>query len=407
MFQYLKNIDFVLLLSVIGLILLGLLALYSSSHSSLDEGLNNNYFLKQVLWIVVGFGLALVIYFLPNRLIFASAYYLYGLSLLLLLLVIFVGKMGQGAERWLQVGPISVQPSEIAKLATILAVAKFLSKDEIDSNQLRDFLIAASFVIVPFALIIRQPDLGTSMVFVAITLPMFYWSGLKLSNLFLIAMPILIMLASFHFLTFLLLMLILVVYLILSHRTKLVLISNFILNIAMGLLTPVLWNHLKPYQRNRIKIFLNPEADPRGAGYQIIQSKVAIGSGGGMGKGFLQGSQTQLRFLPEQHTDFIFAVVGEEFGFLGALSGLILFFVLLIRGVQIAAVVKNKFNSIVAIGIVTVIGFHMIINIGMTIGLFPVTGLPLPFISYGGSAMVTNLAMIGILLNFYKNRYEY
>jgi len=407
MFQYLKSIDFILLLAVIGLIILGLLALYSSSHPSLDEGLGNNYFLKQVIWIFIGFGFIFVIYFLPNRWLYASAYYFYGFSLFLLLLVIFIGKMGQGAERWLQLGPLSFQPSEFAKLATILAVAKFLSRDEANLNHFRDFLIASFFVFVPFILIIRQPDLGTSMVFVAIALPMFFWAGLKLSNLFLIAMPILIMLASFHFFTFLVLMVILVVYLVLSHRSKLILISNFLLNIVMGLLTPVLWNHLKPYQRNRIKIFLNPESDPRGAGYQIIQSKVAIGSGGGMGKGFMQGSQTQLRFLPEQHTDFIYAVVGEELGFLGALTGLTLFFVLLIRGVQIASMVKNRFNSIVAIGIVTVIAFHMIINIGMTIGLFPVTGLPLPFISYGGSAMVTNMVMIGILLNFYKNRYEY
>ena len=175
----------------------------------------------------------------------------------------------------------------------------------------------------------------------------------------------------------------------------------------MGLLTPVLWNHLKPYQKNRIKIFLNPEADPRGAGYQIIQSKVAIGSGGGLGKGFMQGSQTQLRFLPEQHTDFIYAVIGEEFGFLGALLGLILFFLLLIRGVKIATMVRNRFNSIVAIGIVTIIAFHTIINLGMTVGLLPVTGLPLPFISYGGSSLLTNMIMVGILLNYYKNRYEY
>ncbi len=407
MFQYLKNIDFILLLAVVGLIFLGLMALYSSSHPSLDAGFGNNYFLKQFIWILIGFGLIIILYFLPNRWIYASAYYFYGLSLFFLLLVIFVGKMGQGAERWLQIGPVSFQPSEFAKFATILAVAKFLSRDEANPNHIPDFLIASIFVVVPFALIIRQPDLGTSMVFLAISLPMFFWAGLKLSNLLLIAMPILIMLASFHFFTFLVLMLILVVYLVLSHRSKLILISNFLLNIVMGLLTPVLWNNLKPYQRNRIKIFLNPESDPRGAGYQIIQSKVAIGSGGGLGKGFMQGSQTQLRFLPEQHTDFIYAVVGEELGFLGALTGLTLFFVLLIRGVQIASMVKNKFNSIVAIGIVTVIAFHMIINIGMTIGLFPVTGLPLPFISYGGSAMVTNLVMIGILLNFYKNRYEY
>ena len=407
MFQYLKNVDFALILSLVGLIVLGLFTLYSSSHTTVEGGLGSNFFLKQLIWVIIGFGAIIIIFFMPNRWIFASAYYLYGISLFFLILVIFFGKTGQGAERWLQVGPISFQPSEFAKLASILAVARFVSRDEVNLNTAKDFLFASLFIVVPFIVIVRQPDLGTSMVFVAIALPMLYWAGLKLSNLFLIAMPILIMLASFNFFTFLLLMVILVAYLVFSHRTKLILISSFLLNIAMGLLTPVLWNHLKPYQRDRIKIFLNPEADPRGAGYQTIQSKVAIGSGGGMGKGFMQGSQTQLRFLPEQHTDFIYAVIGEEFGFVGALSGLILYFILLIRGVQIASLVRSKFNSIVAIGIVTVIAFHMIINIGMTVGLLPVTGLPLPFVSYGGSALITNMVMIGILLNFYRNRYEY
>jgi len=407
MLQQLKNVDFVLIASLLALIVLGLITLYSSSHTTLDGGLGSNFFLKQLIWVIIGFVAIIIVFFMPNRWIFSSAYYLYGISLFFLILVIFFGKSGQGADRWLQVGPISFQPSEFAKLASILAIARYVSRDEVNLNTIKDFLFASLFIVIPFILIIRQPDLGTSMVFIAIALPMLYWAGLKLSNLFLIAMPILIMLASFNFFTFLLLMVILVAYLFFSHRTKLILISNFLLNIAMGLLTPVLWNHLKPYQRNRIKIFLNPETDPRGAGYQIIQSKVAIGSGGGLGKGFMQGSQTQLRFLPEQHTDFIYAVIGEEFGFVGALTGLVLYFILLIRGVQIASLVKSKFNSTVAIGIVTLIAFHMIINIGMTVGLLPVTGLPLPFVSYGGSAMVTNMVMVGILLNFYKNRYEY
>jgi len=256
-------------------------------------------------------------------------------------------------------------------------------------------------------LIVRQPDLGTSLVFIAIALPMFYWAGLKEGNLILIITPLIVVFASFQFYTFLFVMVLLMVYLILSKRNIHLIIFNFIFNILMGLITPVLWNHLQPYQKNRIKIFLNPEADPKGAGYQIIQSKVAIGSGGFTGRGFLQGSQTQLRFLPEQHTDFIYAVIGEEFGFLGVLVGLILFLTLFLRGIYIATLMRNRFNSIVTIGIITILAFHTIINIGMTIGLLPVTGLPLPFLSYGGSALTTDFIMIGILLNFYKNRFEY
>jgi rod shape determining protein RodA len=402
-----KKIDYVLLISVLGLLAIGLLALYSSSNTVATEGYGTNYFFKQLVWIGIGLALMMTIVFIPNKLIYESAYILYGVSIFLLIVVIFFGSVGQGAERWLRIGPLYFQPSEIAKLTTILAVARFISQDKVNLNSFKDFIIATSFILVPFIFIVRQPDLGTAMVFGALALPMFYWAGLKGSNLILILMPFLVMLASFQFYTFLILMIILVLYLAYTRKSKTVSIVNFLANISMGLITPVLWNHLKSYQRNRIKIFLNPEADPKGAGYQIIQSKVAIGSGGFTGKGFLQGSQTQLRFLPEQHTDFIFAVIGEEFGFLGVLIGLIFFFVFLMRGIFIATIVKSRFNSIVSVGIVTVLAFHVIVNIGMTIGLFPVTGLPLPFLSYGGSALLTNMVMAGILLNFYKNRYEY
>jgi len=402
-----QKIDIVLLISVLGLLVMGLLALYSSSSTVITEGYGTNYFFKQLVWVGIGLVIMTIIIFLPNKLIYESAYILYGISLFLLVVVIFFGSVGQGAERWLRLGPLYIQPSEIAKLTTILAVARFISQDKINLNTFKDFMIASSFILVPFIFIVRQPDLGTAMVFGAIALPMFYWAGLKGSNVLLILMPFLIMLASFQFYSFLILMIILVLYLAYSRKSKTVSVVNFLANISMGLLTPVLWNHLKEYQRNRIKIFLNPEADPKGAGYQIIQSKVAIGSGGFTGKGFLQGSQTQLRFLPEQHTDFIFAVIGEEFGFIGVVIGLVLFFVFLMRGIFIATIVKSRFNSIVAVGIVTVIAFHVVVNIGMTIGLFPVTGLPLPFLSYGGSALLTNMVMAGILLNFYKNRYEY
>ncbi len=402
-----RKLDIVILISVFGLVIMGLLALYSSSKMAMVEGVGSNYFSRQIVWVVVSFIAMILVYFLPHRLVFDSAYVLYALSLILLVLVIFFGRTGLGAERWLRIGPLVLQPSEFAKLATVLAVARFLSREEVDPNKAKHFLLAALFFFAPFVLIVRQPDLGTSLVFIAIALPMFYWAGLKEGNLILIITPLIVVFASFQFYTFLFVMVLLMVYLILSKRNIHLIIFNFIFNILMGLITPVLWNHLQPYQKNRIKIFLNPEADPKGAGYQIIQSKVAIGSGGFTGRGFLQGSQTQLRFLPEQHTDFIYAVIGEEFGFLGVLVGLILFLTLFLRGIYIATLMRNRFNSIVTIGIITILAFHTIINIGMTIGLLPVTGLPLPFLSYGGSALTTDFIMIGILLNFYKNRFEY
>lgn len=402
-----KKFDIILLVSFLGLLVLGLLGLYSSSNTAMEQGVATNYFVKQLIWVIVGIFFLIGLYFIPLKWIIDSAYTLYGLNILLLVIVIFLGKSGQGAVRWLQIGPIFVQPSEFAKLATILAVSRFISREDVDINTLKDFLITALLFVIPFILVIRQPDLGTSMVFVAMALPIMNWAGLKFGNLVLILMPFLMVFASFQFYTFLILMAVLVFYLLYSKRSKFVVMFNFLVNIFMGLITPVLWNNLKPYQRNRIKIFVNPEADPQGAGYQIIQSKVAVGSGGIFGKGFMEGSQTQLRFLPEQHTDFIFAVIGEEFGFTGVLLGLLLYVTLFIRGIQIASLVKNRFSSIVSIGIVTVLAFHVIINISMTVGLLPVTGLPLPFISYGGSSLLTNFIMIGILLNFYKNRYEY
>ena len=311
-----------------------------------------------------------------------------------------------GATRWLIIGPLRLQPSELAKLSTLLALARYLSQPRVDVNRPRDFLLASALLLLPFLLVVRQPDLGTALVFAAMALPVYYWSGLHTGNLFLILFPGLVMLASFNFYAFLGVMATLFLYLLISRRSMPVILFNFLLNVMIGLMTPVLWNHLKPYQQQRIRIFLRPEMDPLGAGYQIIQSKVAIGSGGLWGKGFMQGSQTQLRFLPEQHTDFIFAVIGEEFGFLGAVLTLLLFAFLLLRITQFAAQCRNPFFSLVSIGIGTILTFHVLVNIGMTLGFLPVTGLPLPFISYGGSAMVTNLAMIGLVLNFYRHRFE-
>jgi rod shape determining protein RodA len=328
--------------------------------------------------------------------------------LILLLVVLLINGGGNGARRWLSLGFINFQPSELAKLAVLLAAANYLSNSDIDLNKFKNFFVVTTLFFIPeFLLVLRQPDLGTAMVFLVLILPVFYWAGLRGGNIFLYIAPLFVLVASFNFYFFLFAMLIIVGYLYFSKRSLLTGTAVFLINIFVGLITPVLWNNLREYQQQRIKIFLTPEADPLGAGYQIIQSKVAIGSGGFFGKGFLNGTQTQLRFLPEQHTDFIFAVVGEEFGFLGVFIGLLLFAIFLITAVKIANMQRSKFNGIVAIGIATLIGFHMMVNIGMTIGLLPVTGLPLPFVSYGGSAMVINLSMVGLLLNFYRHRYEY
>ncbi len=405
--RWFKQVDPWLLLAVFGLIGMGLVALYSSSYPAIQSGKGTNYFMFQLFWVLVGTIGMVIIAFIPHRTFFNLSYVFYGLALLLLLMVLFVGTRGMGATRWLRLGPFNIQPSEIAKIATLMAVARYLASERININQVRYFLTASMFFLLPFLLIVKQPDLGTGLVFIVMVLPVFYWAGLNTGNLFLIIIPFLTLIASFNYYAFFGVMGILVGYLGYSRRPLRVAIVNFLLNIFIGMITPFLWNQLQPYQKKRILTFANPESDPLGAGYQVIQSMVAIGSGGLTGKGFLQGSQTQLRFLPEQHTDFIFAVIGEEFGFVGVTLGLFLFTLLLFRIFRIASLVKSRYFSILSVGIATVIGFHMVINIGMTIGLLPVTGLPLPFISYGGSAMLTNLGMIGMLLNFYRHRFEY
>ncbi len=404
MMEIFKKFDLLLLASLAGLLLLGLVALYSTSQS--DTG--TNYFASQLQWITIGVIIMFTIAFIPNRIFFDFAYLGYFVSLIFLILVFGMGTKGYGATRWLRVAGIGFQPSELAKITTLLAAAKYLSDERLDINRIKPFAIATGIFILPFLLIAKQPDLGTALVFLVMILPIFYWVGLETEKIILILTPVLVLFASFNYFAFLALMILVVLYLFFYLRPKMVLgAAYFIANIAVGLLTPMFWNQLKDYQKRRITTFWNPEADPLGAGYQIIQSKVAIGSGGLFGKGFLHGSQTQLRYLPEQHTDFIFAVIGEEFGFIGVLLGLTLFSIFLFRIIQIANASRNRFRSSIAIGIGAILGFHMFVNIGMTVGLFPVTGLPLPFISYGGTALLTNMAMVGLLLNFYRQRYEY
>lgn len=405
--ERIKGLDAALIISMFGLIAMGLFALYSSSQPLMDSGKDGSYFTSQLKWVALGSTLMLLIIYLPNRLLHGLSYFLYGISIVFLIMVVFWGSEGYGATRWLRMGPVGFQPSEFAKIATLLAVSRYLSDEKLDINHIKTFAIASGMIFLPFVLIFKQPDLGTALVFVIITLPIFFWAGLKGENLILIVAPVLTLFASFNHIVFLVVLVAIVIYLFYIKPPVVLRIAYFALNIGIGMLTPLLWNQLKDYQKQRITTFWNPEADPLGAGYQIIQSKVAIGSGGFLGKGFLQGSQTQLRFLPEQHTDFIYAVIGEEFGFIGVLAGLVLFGIFLFRIIHMANVYKNRFSSIFAIGAVTIMAFHMFVNMGMAIGIFPVTGLPLPFVSYGGSALLTNMAMVGMLLNFYRYRFEY
>ena len=273
----------------------------------------------------------------------------------------FVGTSALGAQRWIQLGPITIQPSEFSKLIMIICTAALLSDRIGKLNTWRSLLPIALFVGIPFLLVLKQPDLGTSLVFLAIALGMLFISNIKMS-----------------------------------------LLRNA--SIVGIILAPIGWHFLKDYQKSRILVFLDPNADPFGAGYHIIQSKIAIGSGELFGKGLFQGTQSQLNFLPENHTDFIFSVIGEELGFLGCLFILFLYFILIYRGLITAKECKDPFGMLLATGIVSMWAFQILVNVGMTCGIMPVTGIPLPFMSYGVSALTTNMMAMGILMSIYMRQ---
>ncbi|MGD9898202.1 MAG: rod shape-determining protein RodA [Calditrichaceae bacterium] len=401
--SFLTKLDFALLSTVLILLTIGLIAVYSATYSPDIE--NNSYFEKQLTFAVFGLILLLVTSFMPFRVIQKMSYPLYIISIILLILVMFFGVRGFGAERWLSIGPLKLQPSEFAKIATVLAVARYLSTREANVNRFKYLAGTSAIILLPFVLIVQQPDLGTSLVFLVILIPLVYWAGLSWFALFVILFPLATVLLSFNFYTFLIWMAVVLFILLLSKRSIYISVAVFLIHISVGMITPALWGQLKPYQQQRILTFANPEADPKGAGYQIIQSQVAIGSGGIWGKGFLEGSQTHLKFLPAQHTDFIFSVIGEEWGFTGIVFVLSIFLVLLLYMLHLGTIVRSKYSSIVIIGVMTILFFHIFINIGMTAGLAPVTGLPLPFISYGGSFLISTLLMIGIVMNLSVNRY--
>lgn len=348
---------------------IGVLSIYSvtglSPTSSSTKGAP--LYLKQIYWIVVG-GLAFLMSAWVNyRGIIRYAYAIYGITVFLLVLVPLIGRSGMGAQRWIAIGNFSFQPSELAKIGTLLAMAKYFSDHyPEDGLTLRELLVPSGILLLPMILIMKQPDLGTALSILSIFLSMIFIIGFH--SRFLVY-SILLSVMSFPF---------------------------------IGL---SIWTHLKTYQRERILTFMNPSSDPTGTGYQIIQSKIAIGSGGFFGKGFLGGTQSQLRFLPERHTDFIFSVLAEQWGFIGVATLFILFFLIILWAIEVAAISKDISGSLISIGVIGLIFFYFFVNVGMTLGVMPVVGVPLPLISYGGSAMVTTLAMLGLLLNIKLRRW--
>jgi rod shape determining protein RodA len=321
---------------------------------------------------------------------------IYAGTLAILALVLAAGTSIYGAQRWLGVGPFTFQPSELAKVATVLMLARYLSSRREPPRSLRDLVGPGIIVGIPFLLVLKQPDLGSAIVFVGIAFAMLFWSGVRPRLLFMLASPGLSLLLAFNDWTWGAWM-VLFTGLLFAWRPY---VSDalvvWFLNVAMGAIALPLWKRLAPYQQNRLLTFLNPEVDPRAAGYHAIQSKVAIGSGGWFGTGYTQGPQKRLAFLPEQHTDFVFPIVGEELGFVGVLVALALFLLLFLVLLRIARRATDSFSSLLIFGIMGLMFTHVYENIGMTVNLMPITGIPLPFFSYGGSFFVICCLCLGL-----------
>jgi len=382
----------VLLIALLVLILIGLAAVYSASTVVSESGL----FEKQIIWSVFGLIAFIIGTIISLRRLEEISPIAYVFICLLLLVTLFIGS--GPANRWIVIGPIHLQPSEIAKAGLIMMTAWWLASQKVRPRRFGEVLIFLTVVPV-LVLTAIQPDLGTAVSMLFIVLAMFVWAGYGFGWIILLVSPILAAVSSMNILLWLAFMLILTTILYRRKYSVPMWIVYMGGNSIVAALTPMAWNMLKPYQQSRLITFLNPASDPHGSGWNIIQSEVAVGSGGLSGQGFLQGAQKELAFLPARHTDFVFSVWAEETGFIGCLILLTAFFILFWRTIIAARKSVNPFNSLVAAGIGAYIGIHVFVNVGMTLGIMPVTGLPLPLISYGGSQMVTVLFLLGLVLN--------
>lgn len=394
-----------ILVAVLSLLLVGLIANYSTS--SPETGASLSHFNKQLMWIGIGLFVMTITTAIPAKVFQSLSYPIYGLALLSLLLVIAFGNKEMGATRWFAIGPIHLQPSEFAKVAILLGIARFLADHQREIEKVWVSFVAIVMALVPMGLVLVQPDLGTSLVFPVILFCLLAWSGVPAVFLLIMITPVLAVVTSWHAVIHIAALACLIISVFLAGRRLMPTVMATGVFLLIGAAAPMLWNKLHPYQQKRLLTFLNPEADPLGSAYQLIQSKIAIGSGGVFGKGFLQGTQTQLKFLPEGHTDFIFSAWGEEFGFIGTALVVSLLFLLFYRGIVLAAKCHNRQYALVAVGVVCVLTFQAMANLLMTVGYLPVTGLPLPFMSYGGSSMITTMTSVGLLLGIELRWREY
>ncbi|MSR06902.1 MAG: rod shape-determining protein RodA [Gemmatimonadetes bacterium] len=378
----------------------GLAALYSAG---LTDGISpaTGMWERQVVWLVVGTIAAVLAYRVSPRLLEWAAPAIYAAALLLLVYTVFFGTgagTAAGTRSWIAIAGRRIgQPAEIAKLAVILMLARHLGGRREAPPTLRDMVPACLIAGVPAVLVALQPDLGSAVVFLALLFAGLFWVGTSPWFMLLLASPIISLLLAFSVQSWAPWIIVVTVLLVWLRPYVFEGVAVWLANVLMGVVVTGLWQRLAPYQQNRLLSFLNPENDPRATGWHIIQSKVAIGSGGLFGNGFTEGTQKRLAFLPAQHTDFIFSVVGEELGFLGVVVTISLFGVLLMQLVRISRRAPDPFSSLVVFGVAGMVCAHVLENIGMTVGLMPITGIPLPFFSYGGSFMVTLCIALGIV----------
>ena len=355
---------------IFSIAIIGLATVYSATYTA--KGPSSLYY-RQLVWIAIGVMVMLFALAVDYHTVGRYAYVLYAISLVLLFLVMAIGKTGMGAQRWLAIGPFAFQPSEFAKLSLTLALARYFAEDPKRGGYgLRDLAIPGVMVMVPLVLVLKQPDLGTAL-------------------MLLLTASLIVMIAGIR-----------------ARSVVVVLLIGATIASAVFLVPPVrhrIWGKLKPYQQNRITAFVDPGSDPLGSGYHANQSKIAVGSGQIIGKGFRQGTQSQMAFLPERHTDFIFAVISEEHGLIGASLLVILYLVLLLTGVDTAKNAKDRLGVLMAGGIVSMISLYVFINVGMAVGIVPVVGVPLPLVSYGGTSIITTFLALGLLLNIQIRRF--
>jgi len=393
------KINWVVIFPVIVLISFSLLALSSTS----DMTNFSSTFYKQCFWLILGIILFVLTQYVRIQYIYDYSYIFYCIIILLLIATLFGPKI-EGSRRWIPIGPFSFQPSEFCKILYISSVARFLSDNKFKESFSIYLFIILFLSIVPAILIIQQPDLGTAIAYLSIILPLLFWSNIKSYVLFFLISPLFSAFATYELWIFYLWMFLLILVLIIYRPKLYIAVSNFVSNILCAISAPYIWNNiLHPHQRARVKTFLDPLSDPLDSGYQLIQSIISIGSGGFLGKGLGEGTQTHLKFLPVRDTDFILSVLGEELGYISILIIIIAINFFIYWCLIYAYKIENKYTSALIVGFSTIIYMHMVINLAMISGLLPVTGLPAPFISYGGSFFLTCSILVGLINNSINN----